>query len=369
VQIEAVVADRKQYSPRRGLRLPPLTSDFEIQYTALSYAAPQKVFFRYMLANHDLHWQEPGRRRQAFYTDLAPGKYRFQVVACNNDGVWNPIGAELDFSIAPAWFQTWWFRILCIVVAILAVWAIYRLRVRQIAVAMNQRFDERLDERTRLARDFHDTLLQTIQGSKMVADDALETAADPERMHQALEKLSVWMGQATVEGRAALHSLRASTIQRNDLAEGLRRALEGGLVPSTMSVSFSAVGTASEMHPIVRDEIYRIGHEAIRNVASHSGASQVEVELRYGQDLTLRVRDNGVGIDPQVLDKGRSGHFGLQGMRERTARIGGKLTIVSSPATGTDIHIVVPGGIIFRGTKPSRSTLFSRMRQFFRRRI
>ncbi len=367
VEIEAVVADRKLYSPRQGLRLPPLTSDLEIEYTALSYAVPQKVFFKYRLENHDLDWQEPGKRRQAFYTDLTPGKYRFHVVACNNDGIWNHTGAVIDFSIAPAWFQTWWFRVLCIAIAIAAVLTIYRLRVRQIAVAMNQRFDERLDERTRLARDFHDTLLQTIQGSKMVADDALETNADPARMHQALEKLSTWMGQATIEGRAALHSLRASTIQRNDLAEGLRRAVESDLVPSTMSVSFSAAGTATEMHPIVRDEIYRIGHEAIRNAAAHSGASQLDIELRYGQDLTLRVRDNGVGIDPRVLDKGRSGHFGLQGMRERTSRIGGKFTIVSSPSSGTEIQIVVPGGIIFR--KTSRTSFLSRIRQLFHRRI
>lgn len=369
VQIEAVVADRKDYQPREGMELPPLTSDLEIEYTALSYVAPQKVSFRYRLENRDVQWQEPGKRRQAFYSGLTPGKYRFQVVARNNDGLWNERGAVLVFTIAPAWFQTWWFRILCIGAALAAIWTIYRLRVRQIAVAMNQRFDERLDERTRLARDFHDTLLQTIQGSKMVADDALDESADAARMHQALEKLSVWMGQATVEGRAALHSLRTSTIQRNDLAEAFRSAAESDLLPSTMSVSFSVAGTPSEMHPIVRDEIYRIGYEAIRNAAAHSGGSQLDIELRYSQDLTLRVRDNGVGVDPQVLDRGRTGHFGLQGMRERTARIGGKFTIVSSPASGTEIQIVVPGGIIFRKTGPSRDTLASRIRKFFQRRI
>jgi signal transduction histidine kinase/ligand-binding sensor domain-containing protein len=366
VYVEGVVADRKLYSAQDGLRLPPITRDLEIEYTALSYVAPQKVLFRYQLEGRDQHWQDPGRRRQAFYNDLAPGRYRFHVIACNNDGVWNETGAVLAFSIAPAWYQTLWFRLLCILLGISLVWIVYRLRVHQIAVAMNQRFDERLDERTRLARDFHDTLLQTIQGSKMVADDALEGPADPERLHKALEKLSAWMEQATVEGRAALHSLRASTIQRNDLAEALRRATESDLIPAAMSVSFSAVGTPSEMHPIVRDEIYRIGYEAIRNAALHSGASQMDVELRYTQDLTLRIRDNGVGIDPTVLDHGRAGHFGLQGMRERTARIGGKLTVVSSPAAGTEIQLVVPGGIIFRGTPPRRNALLSRVLRLLR---
>jgi len=367
VRIESVVADRRVYSPRQGLHLPPLTRDLEIQYTALSYVAPQKVLFRYKLENRDRRWQEPASRRQAFYSDLTPGRYAFHVIACNNDGVWNETGAVLDFTVDAAWYQTLWFRLLCISLVVAIVWLVYRLRVRQIALAMNQRFDERLDERTRLARDFHDTLLQTIQGSKMVADDALEESADPDRMHQALEKLSAWMSQATVEGRAALHSLRASTVQRNDLAEALRRAAESDLVPPTMSISFSAVGTASEMHPIVRDEIYRIGYEAIRNAATHSGASQLDVELRYGQDLLLRIRDNGVGIDPAVVDKGKTGHFGLQGMRERTARIGGKFTVVSSPASGTEIQIVVPGGIIFRNSSPPRNTALSRMRRLFQR--
>ena len=367
VHIEALVADRRAYEPREGLRLPPVIHDLEIEYTALSYVSPQKVAFRYMLENRDLHWQEPAGRRQAFYSDLAPGRYRFHVIASNNDGVWNDAGAALDFTIAPAWYQTVVFRLLCIAVAVLLVWVIYRVRVHHLAVSMNQRFDERLDERTRLARDFHDTLLQTIQGSKMVADDALDATADPDRMHRALQKLSVWMEQATVEGRAALHSLRASTTQRNDLADALRRVTESDLIPASMSVSFSVVGNPSEMHPIVRDEIYRIGYEAIRNAAAHSGAGQLDVELRYTQDLTLRILDNGVGMDPLVLDRGRVGHFGLQGMRERTARIGGKLTVVSSPAAGTEIQVVVPGGIIFRTGTPHRAALLSRIRSFFTR--
>jgi signal transduction histidine kinase len=139
------------------------------------------------------------------------------------------------------------------------------------------------------------------------------------------------------------------------------------LAPAAMSVSFSVAGAASEMHPIVRDEIYRIGYEAIRNAAAHSGASQLNIELRYSQDLTLRVRDNGIGIDPQVLDRGRAGHFGLQGMRERTARIGGKFTIVSSPGSGTEVQIVVPGGIIFGKTDPARNTMLSHLWRIFQR--
>ena len=212
--------------------------------------------------------------------------------------------------------------------------------------------------RTRLAREFHDTLLQTIQGSKMVADDALDEPVDSSRMHRALEKLSTWMGQATQEGRAALNSLRASTTQRNDLADAFRRATEDDLIPSSMSVAISVVGIPGEMHPIVRDEICRIGYEAIRNASLHSRASQLDVELSYTQDLMLRVKDKGVGIDPGFLDKGKDGHYGLQGMRERSARIGGKLSLFSSAASGTEIRLVVPGNIIFRAATPVRDLAY-----------
>jgi signal transduction histidine kinase len=366
VHVEGVIADRKNYSPGKDLRLPPLTRDLEIDYTALSFVVPQKVRFRYRLEGRDAAWQEPGTRRQAFYSDLRPGRYRFRVIACNNDGLWNDAGATLDFSVAPAWYQTNLFRILCIVSGVLILWVIYRLRVLQISRAIGARFDARLAERTRMARDLHDTFLQTIQGSKLVADDALELSTDPIRMRRAMEQLSVWLAQAMQEGRAALNSLRTATTQTNDLAEALRRVTEDGLIPSSMAVTFSVIGDAREMHPIVRDEIYRIGYEAIHNACTHSGASQLEVELRYARDLALRVGDNGTGIDPAIADRGKDGHFGLQGMRERAARIGGKLTLGSSSNSGTEIKLIVPGGIIFRKMMPVRRSLFTRIRALFR---
>ncbi len=355
VQVEEIVADRKLYAPRKDLRLPALTRDLEIQYTGLSFEAPEKVRFRYKLEGRDANWQEPGTRRQAFYSDLPPGNYRFRVIACNNDGVWNEAGATLNFSIAPAWYQTNWFRVLCVVGAAFIGWALYRLRVRQIAKALSARFDERLAERTRIARDLHDTFLQTIQGSKLVADDALDASADPDRMRRAMEQLSGWLAQAMQEGRAALNSLRTSTTQRNDLAEAFRRATENGHVPSSMEATLSVVGEVTEMHPIVRDEVYRIGYEAIRNAYLHSQATRLEVELCYEQDLTLRVRDNGVGIDPAVVSTGKEGHFGLRGMRERAARIGAHLTIQSSATSGTEMAVVVPGRVVFRKARKTRS--------------
>jgi signal transduction histidine kinase len=208
-------------------------------------------------------------------------------------------------------------------------------------------FDERLAERTRMARDLHDTLLQTIQGSKLVADDALDSSTDPIRMRRAIERLSVCLARAMQEGRAALNSLRTATTRINDLAQALRGVTDDGLIPASMAVTFSVVGGTREMRPIVHDEIYRVGYEAIRNACLHSGASQLEAELRYEHGLTLRVSDNGTGIDPVIADRGKDGHFGLQGMREQASRIGGELTLASSSSCGTEIRLRVPGGILF----------------------
>jgi signal transduction histidine kinase len=346
VYIEEVIADRRSYLTKADLRLPALTRNLEIDYTALSFMAPQKMRFRYRLEGRDAAWQDSGTRRQAFYTDLRPGNYRFRVIASNNDGVWNSTGAALTFSVAPAWYQTNWFFLLVVAIAASLAAALYRWRMRQVLRALSARFDERLAERTGLARELHDTLLQTVQGSKMVADDALDAPQNPERVRHALERVSTWLGRAIDEGRAALNSLRTSTTERNDLAASLRRATEECRTRNPMQVDFSVIGAPRDMHPIVRDELYRIGYEAIRNACAHSTGSRLEVTLQYAQDLSLRVRDNGVGIAPQVLDQGRSGHFGLQGMRERASRIGGRLTVLTSADCGTEVTVVVPGNII-----------------------
>jgi len=358
VHIDEIVADHKSYVLGNSLRLPPLTHDIEIEYAALSFVSPQKVRFRYKLEGRDANWQDPGPRRQAFYTDLPPGKYRFRVIASNNDGVWNDIGTTLDFSVAPAWYQATWFQALCVLGAGFLVWAFYDFRMRQIARAMSARFDERLGERTRIARELHDTFLQTIQGSKLVADDALENSENPARMQRAMRQLSEWLEQATREGRAALNSLRTSTIEKNDLAAALRRAMDECRRQTSMEAFFSVAGDAKEMHPVVRDEIYRIGYEGIRNACMHSSGNRLDVSLSYSQDLILRVSDNGIGIDPAIVEKGRNGHFGLQGMRERAARIGAKLAIVSPANSGTEITVVVPGRIVFRNPQTTRFEKF-----------
>ena len=229
---------------------------------------------------------------------------------------------------------------------------VYRLRVRKIYRVLSARFDERLDERTRVARELHDTFMQTIQGSKLVAQHALKNTEDHDRLVRALEQLSSWLERATEEGRAALMSLRSSTTEKNNLVEAFRRAIDECGIGRSAEISFSVIGNSTEVHPVVRDEIYRIGYEAIRNACAHSGADRLEVTLDYAHELTLRISDNGVGIDSEVVEKGKEGHFGLRSMRERAERIGSKFSLVSAANSGTVITLVVPGRVAFRTGVP-----------------
>jgi signal transduction histidine kinase len=236
--------------------------------------------------------------------------------------------------------------------------AAYRLRLRRITAQMNARLDERVAERTRLARDLHDTLLQSVQAIRMIATNAIDDVGDPARTRETLEKLSEWLGQAMQEARASLLSLRASASEIDDLSEALHRAGEECVAAHALQFTLIVEGAVREMHPIVRDEVYRIGYEAIRNAGHHSGGANVEVVLTYAHSLALVVRDDGKGIDPDIAANGKPGHFGLTGMQERARQIGAKMTIRSSENAGTEVELIVPGQIGFR-----------ERRSFWRRRL
>ncbi len=350
ITIQSVSADDKNYQLASDLKFPAHTASVQITFAAISLSDPETIRFRYKLQETDKDWHEVSAASPVSYRNLSPGSYHFSVNATDTNGVWSDAVATTEFIILPAFYQTGWFIALCIASALAFLYMLYMLRVQQLARQYGMRLEERVSERTRIARELHDTFLQTIQGSKLVADDALDAPYEPTRMRQALEQLSTWLGRAVEEGRAALNSLRTSATQTNDLAEGLRRATEECRMLSPMETSFSVEGDCKEMHPIVRDEIYRIGYEAIRNASAHSKASRLHVGLKYGQDLAISVGDNGVGIPESIINGGPDGHYGLQGMRERAARIGGKLRIVSSVDSGTEVSLVIPGRIAFRGT-------------------
>jgi signal transduction histidine kinase/ligand-binding sensor domain-containing protein len=366
VHIEQIVADRKNFSPTQGLRLPPLMRDLEIDYAGLSFVNPRRMRFRYELVGRDTGWQDAGTRRQALYNDLRPGRYRFHVISCNGDGIWDEQGAFLDFSVAPAWYQMNAFRVLCIVSGLLIAWLLYQVRSRRIARATNARFDERLAERTRLARELHDTFLQTLQGSKLVTDGALDKSSDPAYVRQSLEKLSLWLDRAMREGRTALNSLRSSTLDGNDLRTSFQSILDEGELYGFEEGTLTVNGEIVPMHPIITHEIYRIGYEAVHNAYQHSGGTRLELHLTYSSDFTLIVRDNGLGMDSKLAVEGKEGHFGLQSMRERAARIDAQFQLIAAPRLGTTIELKLPGTIAFRQKRGTWSNLVTKATRIVR---
>ena len=368
IYVEEVTVGRNTQFPGHALVLPSGTHHVELQFDAIEISSPEKSRLQYRLDDVDSEWLDAPHPTRATYSNIPPGAHAFHIRACNRDGIWDRAGTVYMITQLPNFYQTRVFQFGSGALLIMLLAGVYQLRVRQIAAAMSTRFDERLAERTRIARDFHDTLLQTIQASKLVADDALATNTDSGPSRDALSLLSGWLSQATEEGRSALNSLRSSTLEGNDLAEAFRRAGAECSYQHQIDFGVSVEGSGREMHPIVRDEVYRIGFEAIRNACTHSGADRVRVELSYLENLVLRIRDDGKGIDPDVAAKGRGGHFGLVGMYERAARINGKLTI-SSSFGGTVVELVAPRSIVFQSASPVRPRLSANIKQIFLRRF
>ncbi|HEX6901235.1 MAG TPA: two-component regulator propeller domain-containing protein [Thermoanaerobaculia bacterium] len=351
VHILGVVADRKTYPLEPGLRLPPLTQDLEIGYTALSFVIPEKVRFRYRLEGAG-GWHDAGTRREAYFNNLRPGSYRFHVVACNNDGVWNETGATLDFTLLPAFYQTRAFLLLCLAASVFLTWAIYRWHVREIAARLDLQFQERLAERTRVAQDLHDTLLQGFLSASMqlhVAVDELPPDA-PEKPR--LSRVLQLMRQVIEEGRNAVRGLRKPAQEIpgiDDLAQALARVPRELGLDEAAGLRVIVAGKPRPLRPLIRDEVYRISREALVNAFRHAEASAIEVEVEFAaRALRICVRDDGRGIDPGVLLSGRDGHWGLSGMRERAEGMGARLKVWSRERAGTEIELSVPGAVAFR---------------------
>src|SRR5262249_28501967 len=273
-------------------------------------------------------------------------------------------GAFLGFSIAPAYYQTNWFRLSCVAAVLALLWAVYQLRLRQMAQEFNLRLDERVNERTRIARELHDTLLQSFHGLLMrfqaVSND-LGEGEPKQELDEAIDRAA----RAITEGRDAVQGLRSSALESNDLAAAIGTlgkelaAVESQPPEFTMQVE----GSPRELHPILRDEVYRVSGEALRNAFRHAHARRIEVEIRYDErQFRLRVRDDGKGIDPShLVDSGPAGHFGLRGMRERAKRSGGKLRVWSSdPRTdgekdsGTEVELSIPAARAYAAFRASR---------------
>jgi signal transduction histidine kinase len=327
--------------------------DLEIDYTAFSFVAPEKVLFRIKLEGRDREWRDVGSRRQVLYSDLPPGTYRFQVIARNDSGVWNETGASASFSIAPVYYQTTWFRALLLGAFALFLCALYRLRLRKVAREFNAGLEARVSERTRIARELHDTLLQSFHGLLVHFQAAANLLpGHPDEAKHKFESVIDQAARAITEGRDAVQDLRSSTIVRNDLAQAIgavgdELATEDAGLDAVVTVNVE--GTSRHLHPILRDDVYRIAAEALRNAVRHAHAHLIQVDIQYDErHLRLRIRDDGQGIDPKILDgRARAGHWGLPGMRERAELIGGQLEVRSLIGFGTEIDLSIPASTAY----------------------
>ena len=341
VQIEQITAGRTTYSIQSRPELPPLTQELRIDYTALSLAAPEKMRFRYRLEGFDREWMDAGGRRQASYTNLPPKHYQFRVIASNNDGVWNETGASVEFSIKPAYYQTTWFRLASINGFALILWSLHGLRLRRMAGQLNVRFEERLAERTRIAGEMHDTLLQNISGFALQLDGLSKTVSAPigDRLHDLREQAE----QCLREAREFVWDLRSPALQEKDLSAALRGAGEEIIAGRPVQFHMTVRGDRRPAPAKLQEQLLRIVQEATRNAVRHGQATEINMDVAYLDADLIRVqmRDDGQGFDLEEAS-GKLGHWGLTIMRERARQIGAELKISTAPGHGTEIEIVVP---------------------------
>jgi signal transduction histidine kinase/ligand-binding sensor domain-containing protein len=354
VSIVRAIADGKTLNAATNAKFAARTKNLEIDYTAVSLNRASRVRFRYKLEGMDAGWQKVGSRRQAFYNNLPPGTYQFVVSASNGDNLWNEAGDTLRFSIPPAFYQTYWFRSLGVILLLAALFGVYQLRMQRLAHQYALRLEERVSERTRIARELHDTLLQNFHGLLLRFQGAYNhLPARPEEARKALGVALDRGAEAITAARDTVQELRSPPVATNELSSAiaalsaeLRGAQTEGRNPG---VEVEVEGGERELHPILRDEIYRITAEALRNAFRHAQAGRIGVAIRHGdREFRITVKDNGKGIDPEVLKQGsRNGHWGLTGMRERAEAIGAELDVWSSDGNGTEVSVRVPATIAY----------------------
>ncbi|MBV8728852.1 MAG: hypothetical protein JO336_03495 [Acidobacteriia bacterium] len=363
--VQALRADGESVPVGSDTHVAPGRRRITLGYSGLSLSIPERVRYRFWLEGFDRGWGEPTAAREAVYTNLPPSTYRFRLMATNTEGVWSKDEAAVAFTVDPLFWQTWWFRVSVIFVCLAAIWALYRFRLKQATSRMSLRFEERLAERTRIAQELHDTLLQGFLSASMQVHVAADSLPDDSRAKPTLNRALELMSQVIDEARSAVRGLRSSHTVSLDLELAFSRIQEEFVPGENASehVDFRVIvdGEQRALHPILRDEVYRIGREALLNAFRHARAKKIEMELKYSPNrLCVLVRDDGCGIDPNVLRTGRDGHWGLSGMRERAERIGARLQVMSSAFSGTEIELSVPANVAFDRGPDRKLRWFSR---------
>ena len=350
-RIESMSADGKPITLEGTPRIPPGPRRVTFSYSGVSLAAPDQIRFRYRLDGFDHGWSEPVAVREAVYTNLAPGSYQFRVMASNPEGFWNGAEATVGVDIEPEVWQTRWFRLTGALAGALTLIGLYRLRLHRLTRQLNVRFEERLAERTRIAQELHDTLLQGFLSASMQLHLAVDHMPENAPERKSLTSVLVLIRRVIEEGRNAVRGLRSAQNAVDDLEQAFSRIRDE--LGATDEVAFRVIGEGrpQPLHPMIRDEVYRIGREALINAFRHSEAAHIEVGVeRERRRLRVLVRDDGKGMDAEVLRTGRDGHWGLSGMRERSERIGGRLRVWSRPGAGTEVELSVPAHAAFPST-------------------
>ena len=354
-RIESIEGGGVQKSPAEAAKFAAGTQTVALDFASTNLSSPERIRFRYRLEGSVRGWSDDVQSRRVVYTNLGPGSYRFHIVASNGNGVWNGPETVVTFVIEPAFWQTWWFRILCMLVGGLMLFAAYRWRLATLTNRLNERFNDRLAERTRIAQDLHDTLLQGVLSASLQLDLVEDQTPSESPTKSPLKRILELLKHVTEEGRNTLRGLRSSDQHDLNIEAALSRLRQEFAVDEHLSYRVVVYGGPQPLHPAVRDDVYRIAREAVVNAFLHAKAANIEVEVEYARRyFRISVRDDGCGIDPLVLRAGRDGHWGLPGMRERSESIGSNLKLRSRVGAGTELELVVPGTIAFGG-ESSRS--------------
>ena len=349
VQILQLTADDADVDLKTSITLAPRTHRVEINYSGLSLTDSRKVTFRYRLLGFDPEWSQASTRRFSTYTNLPPGTYHFEVMAANEDGIWNETPDRLAFTLAPAFYQTEWFLALCVLALVLAGFLLFRLRVRSAADRLRLGFEERLDERVRVAQDLHDNLLQEVMGISLQLEIADELTPPEAAGKPILGRALQLSESALTHGRGALTTLRATALTRQDIYQALTLATAPFSEERRRAVQYNIHGTELPVRAGVGEEIVQIGREALRNALQHTDGA-VRVDIHYApRRFCLAVDDEGAGMSSTIMESGVPGHFGLKGMRERAARIASTLTIDSMARGGTHVQLSVPARMAYSG--------------------
>jgi signal transduction histidine kinase/ligand-binding sensor domain-containing protein len=348
--VGSIVVGKNKALAGEELRLPPGTNHLELHLEAVDLSSPEKVRIQYRMDGVDPAWLDAGSTQTAVYSNLPQGMHAFHVRASASNGVWNRTGIVYPVMQEPYFYQTVWFRLLAATAFVLLISAIYLLRVRHILRLAQLRMGERIIERERIARELHDTLLQGVLSASMQLDLAEDQIPEDSPAKPLVGRVTQLIRQVTEEGRAALRGLRMHELSSGELPEALLRIPREIGADERINFRVIAKPVARPLRPQTRDEVYRISREAVMNAFIHAKASNIEVEIEYAvPHLRVLVSDNGCGIDPQVLQSGREGHWGLPGMQERAEWIGAVLKVRSRLGAGTEVDLTVPAAIAFEG--------------------